>query len=75
MEEKIIEILNEIKSGVDYKNEKGIVDNGVLHSFDIITLVRKLSDEFDVEITAAELLPENFNSVEAIAEMIEDLED
>ena len=75
MEQKIIEILNEVKPGYDFANESKIVDNEILHSFDIISLVGKLCNEFDIEITAAELVPENFNSVEAIAEMIEDLED
>ena len=75
MREKIIEILESLKKNVDFENETAIIDNGILESFDIIRLVNMLSDEFDVEFTAAELVPENFNSVDAIAEMIEELED
>ena len=74
MREKIIEILKSVKSGVDFENEMHIIDNNILESFDIIALVGKLSNEFDVEITVAELIPENFNSVDAIVEMIEELE-
>ena len=75
MREKVIEILEEIKKNVDFANETAIIDNGILESFDIIRLVNMLSDEFDVEFTAAELVPENFNSVDAIINIIEELED
>lgn len=75
MREKVIEILETIKKNVDFENETAIIDGGILESFDIIRLVNMLSDEFDVEFTAAELVPENFNSVDAIVEMIEELED
>lgn len=75
MREKVIEILEEVKKNVDFENETAIIDGGILESFDIIRLVNMLSDEFDVEFTAAELIPENFNSVDAIVEMIEELED
>ena len=75
MREKVIEILETVKKNVDFENETAIIDGGILESFDIIRLVNMLSEEFDVEFTAAELIPENFNSVDAIVEMIEELED
>lgn len=75
MKEKVIEILETVKKNVDFESETAIIDSGILESFDIIRLVNMLSDEFDVEFTAAELVPENFNSVDAIVEMIEELED
>ena len=73
MREKIIEILNSIKKNVDFENAEAIIDDGLLESFDIIRLTTRLADEFDVEFTAAELVPENFNTVDAITEMIEKL--
>lgn len=75
MREKVIEILEEVKKNVDFENETAIIDSGILESFDIIRLVNMLSEEFDVEFTAAELIPENFNSVDAIVNIIEELED
>lgn len=75
MKERIISILNELKKNVDFANETAIIDNGLLASFDIIRLVALLSDEFDVEFTAAELIPENFNSVDSIERIIKQLED
>ena len=73
MREKIIEILNSIKKNVDFENAEAIIDDGLLESFDIIRLTTRLADEFDVEFTATELVPENFNTVDAITEMIEEL--
>lgn len=75
MKEKIIEILESLKKNVDFANETAIIDDGILESFDIIRLVSLLSEEFDVEFTAAELVPENFNTVDAMVEIIEELED
>lgn len=75
MEKKIIEILSSVKPGVDFEGKTDLIDGGVLASFDIISLVSELNDEFDIEISVAELVPENFNSVEAIANMVKRLED
>lgn len=73
--EEIIEILNVIKKNVDYDKETALVDDGILESLEIVSLVNELSDTFDVEITVNDLVPENFNSVDGMVEMIERLED
>lgn len=73
MEEKIIEILRNINPravGCDR-----LVDDGVLDSLDIVSLVTALNAAFDVSIPAVEILPDNFNSVEAMVSMIERLDD
>lgn len=75
MRNTILEILHTVKPNVDFSAETQIIDKGLLESFDIIRLVSLLSDEFDVEFTAAELIPENFNSVDAIEAIISELED
>ena len=72
--DKLLKILNQMKPEVDFTQEKNLIDNEILDSFDIVSLVAALEDEFDVEITAANILPENFNSAEAILNMIEKLE-
>lgn len=72
--QKITEILERIRPNVDYSKEKNLMDDGILDSFDVVGIVNELVEEFDVEITINDLTPENFNSVEAIAEMIERLE-
>ena len=58
--EKLINILNEIKAGVDWENEADLIDNHILDSLKIVQLVGTLNDEFDIEITPIDIVPENF---------------
>ena len=73
--ETLMAILEELRPDVDFTSEKSLVTGGVFDSFDIITLVGQLNDEFDITIKPANLLPENFNSAEAILSLIEKLQD
>ena len=73
--ERIIELLQEIKEDIDYENEKNLIDDELLDSFDILQIISALDDEFDVSIPAAMIIPENFNSVEALWEMVQELMD
>lgn len=73
--EKILEILEGVRADVDFKNEKKLIDDGILDSFDIITIVGEFNDEFDIEIDVDELEPYNFNTIEAMAELIKRLQD
>lgn len=73
--EELLEILSQVKPGVDFEKETELVDSGILDSMAIIQLVARLSDEYDIEITPIDLVPENFNSAQAIYELIKRLED
>ena len=75
MKEKIIDILTEICPGVDFENETSLIDDEIIDSLDIVSIVGELMDAFDVEISVEDLLPENFNSVDAIAELISSLQE
>ena len=68
-----IEILEELKPGVDFSKEKALVDDAILDSLDIITIISEISDEFDVTVSPDMITPENFNSAENIFELIEEL--
>ena len=70
--EEIKRILKEIRPDVDLECTS-LVDDGVLDSFDIVTLVSELISEFDVEINVEEIVTENFNSVEAMDDLVERL--
>ncbi|WP_113671758.1 acyl carrier protein [Vallitalea guaymasensis] len=72
--EKINEILSTIIPGVDYKNATNLVDGKILTSLNIAGLVAKLNYEFDIEITPIHLVPENFNSVESIYQLVVSLD-
>lgn len=68
--EELLEILSDIRPDVDFENETQLIDGKILNSFDIISIVGDVNDEFDVEIFAADLVAENFNSAKAIYAMI-----
>ncbi len=67
--EKLEEILRELRPDIDLEG-KAFVDDGVLDSFEIVTLVGEIVDAFGVEIAVEDIIPENFNSVDAIMELI-----
>lgn len=71
--EKIIEILTELKSGVDFETEEGIVTNKIIDSIDIASLISTLEEEFDIEIGMEYMDNENFDSAQAIWEMVQEL--
>lgn len=68
--EKLIAILNEIRPDVDFANETGLIDRGVLDSLDIMEIVAEIGDAFGVTLSPADIVPENFNSAQALWAMI-----
>ena len=71
MKEKLIELLSDTCPGIDFENETALIDDGLLESLDIVAIVTEIMDAFDVVITVHDLLPENFNSVDAMLALIE----
>ena len=71
MKKQIIEILSEICPGIDFETETALIDDCLIDSLDIVAVVTELMEAFDVELGVDDLTPENFNSVEAIEELIE----
>lgn len=70
MKEQVLEILTEIRGDIDFENETKLIDDNILASLDIVAIVGEFNDEFDVEISVEDLVPENFNSVDAMVELI-----
>jgi acyl carrier protein len=68
--EKLLEILEGIRPDVDFANEVKLIDDGILDSFDIVSIISELNDEYDIAIRVTELKPENFNSKEAIMNLV-----
>ena len=75
IKEKVIEILGDINPDIDYTAETSLIDGGLLDSFDIVSLVGELNDAFDISITVVDLVPENFNSAEAIWKLVQELKE
>ena len=70
--DKLIEILSEICPNVDFRKEKALVDDGLIDSFEIVSIVAEIMDTFEVELDVDDLMPENFNSAEAMLQLIEE---
>ncbi len=73
--EELMEILEETRPDVDFENETKLIDNRILDSFDIISIVSEVNETFDIRINAMDLLPENFNSAEAIWDLIQKMQE
>lgn len=73
--EELLEILNDLHPDVDFTQEERLIDDKVLDSLDIVSIIAEVSEVFDVSITAKDILPENFNSAKALYELIQRLEE
>jgi len=73
--EKLLELLKGIRPDVDFENETALIDDGILDSFDVVSIISEIDDNFGVQIRINELDPENFNSTEAIWELIKKLKE
>lgn len=73
--EKILEILKSIRDDIDFENEDKLIDDEILDSFDIVSIVGELCDAYDVTITVDDMEPENFNSAQAMLNLVERLLD
>lgn len=73
--EKLIAMLEELNPEVDYQTEEHLIDNHLLDSLAILSLIGDIEDGFDVEVPTVEIIPSNFNSAKAIWALIQKLEE
>ena len=66
----ILEILNNVRNDVDFENSKDFIEEGLMDSFDIVTLVEELEESFGIEISGVDIVPDNFTTVEAIEKLV-----
>ncbi|MBR5406956.1 MAG: acyl carrier protein [Lachnospiraceae bacterium] len=71
--EELLKILEDVRDDIDFSNTSALVSGKILTSFDIIQLISTLDDEYDISIPAAEIVPANFDTVEAIFALIQRL--
>ncbi len=71
--ETILEILDDIKPGVEADGRTDLATGGVLESFDILTLISELNAEFGIMIPLEEVIPENFDTVDGMAALVDRL--
>lgn len=73
--EELLKILSELHPDVDFESEEHLIDNMILDSFDIVTLISEIHEVFDVTIDAKRIIPENFNSAKALYALIQEIEE
>lgn len=73
--EDLLEVLSDLHPEVDFETEEHLIDNAILDSFDIVTLIAEIKDVFDVTIDAKRIIPENFNSAQALYALIKEIEE
>jgi acyl carrier protein len=73
--EELMEILTGIRPDVDFENCTTLIDDKILDSFDIISIITELNSQMDVAVPADQIIPENFNSAKALWAMVEKLQD
>lgn len=73
--EELLELLERVRPGVDFESEKYLVDGAVINSFDVVMIIGELNEHYDIDISVDDILPENFNSAEAILALVEDMQD
>lgn len=71
--EKLLDILKGIRPDVDFNAEEALIDDGILDSFDIVSIISEIDDEFGVQIRITQLEPDNFNSAQSIWDLIQSL--
>jgi len=70
MKQKVINILNEIRPEFDFNQDLNFIEGGLLDSFDIVTLVTTLDEQFDTSIDGIDIVPENFETVDSIISLL-----
>lgn len=73
--EALLRILSELHPDVDFENKEALIDEKILDSFDIITLISEINEEYDVRIPVEEIVPSNFNSARSLYQLIQRLQD
>jgi D-alanine--poly(phosphoribitol) ligase subunit 2 len=71
--EQVIDMLDQIKDDVDFSTAVNLVDERILDSFDILSIIGAIDDEFDVSVPAKDIVPQNFNTAQGIYQMVLDL--
>lgn len=73
--EALLDILKEVKNDIDYGKETALVDEGLLDSLEIVTIIGAIEEKFGVEINPDDIDPDNFQSAEAMWKMIQKIKE
>ncbi|WP_341301670.1 acyl carrier protein [Lysinibacillus sp. FSL H8-0500] len=69
--EKILNILQEIRPDINFTSSEGLISNEILDSFDVITIISLIMEEFLIKIDVDDITPEYFDSVTNIVTLVQ----
>lgn len=72
---ELLDLLGEMHPDIDFEHAEGLIDRKVLTSFDVVSIVAELSETYDLDIGAVDIVPENFNSARALFALVQRLEE
>jgi acyl carrier protein len=70
---RLIQILQTIRPEMVFSESQNFIDDGLLDSFDLVTLVATLDKEFGISIPGTDIVPENFQNLDTIAALLKKL--
>lgn len=71
MKERVLEILMDVVPDVDFENETNLISDSIVDSFAVVAMVNELNDILDIDIPSREILPQNFETLDAIVALVE----
>ena len=72
---ELLKILSDLRPDVDFENEKGLISDGILDSFDLLSLISEINEEYDIKVRSGDINMKNFDSAESIYALIQKLLD
>ena len=73
--QQLLDLLRDLHPDIDFETAEGLIDRKILTSFDVVSIAAELSETYDVELGAVDIVPENFNSARALFALIQRLEE
>ena len=73
--EQLLDMLTDMHPDIDFETAEGLIERKVLTSFDVVSIVAELSETYGVDVGAVDIVPENFNSAQALFALIQRLEE
>jgi len=70
MKEKIVDILTELRPEFDFSEDVDFIEEGMLDSFDVVSLVEELEAQFNIKISGVDVIPENFSTIDNIIHLL-----
>lgn len=69
--DELLKLLHEIQPNVDFENESDLLESGLLDSFSVVMIIDSICQHYNIELSADDIDPDNFQSIQTIWDMVE----